>query len=121
MPLILAAALGACGRAASGIEGRWQGQSEAAVEYEMSLSESGGVVTGTGTYTISGPRPTGSFQVRGTFSAPAVTLRITHDSGTEVTFNGTLETSSELVGNLTYTVRSGEIRSEAMTFFKIVR
>jgi hypothetical protein len=25
------------------------------------------------------------------------------------------------VGNLTYTTRSGEIRSDAMTFFKIVR
>lgn len=119
--LTLVAAVGACGRAASGIEGRWLGQTQAAVEYEMFLSERSGVVTGTGTYTISGPRPTGSFQARGTFSAPAVTVLIIHDSGTEITFNGTLETSSRLVGSVTYTTRSGDLRSEAMTFFKIVR
>lgn len=119
VPLILLATLGACGEAASGIEGRWQGQSEAAVQYEMFLSESGSVVSGTGTYTISGPRPTGSFQVRGTFRAPAVTLLIIYDSGTKTTFNGTLETSSRLAGSVTYTTRSGEVRSEAMSFFKV--
>ncbi len=121
VPLLLALVLAACGRTVSDIEGEWQGQDQSAVQFEMSLSEDGGAVSGAGTYNISGPRPTGTFQVRGTFGPPSVALLFTYDNGTRATFNGTLETSSRLGGRKTYTTRSGEVRSETIMFFRIAR
>ena len=108
----------ACRAADSDIEGTWRGQSPSTVQNVMTLSESDGAVSGTGTYFISGPRPTGTFQVHGTFSDPVVTLLLEYDSGTRVTFNGRLETPSRLGGTVTFTTRSGEVRSDAVTFFK---
>lgn len=119
--LALVVALGACQGAVSDIEGTWEGQSPSTVQNIMVLSESDGAVRGTGTYFISGPRPTGTFQVRGTFSDPVVTLLLEYDSGTQVTFNGMLETPSRLGGSVTFTTRSGEVMSDTVAFFRVIQ
>lgn len=118
--LALACALIACGDTGSAIEGTWRGRTPFTVVEEFTIAERGGTVSGSGTYCISDRCPTGTFGVRGTFTDPAVTLRFSYDSGTQSTFNGSLETSWRLLGTVTCTTTSGEVRSYAMTFARRV-
>jgi len=86
------------------------------VEEQFSVAASEGNVRGSGTYCIADRCPTGTFEVRGTFSDPAVTLLFSYDSGPRTTFEGVLETSSRLAGTVTYSSTSGEVRSYTMVF-----
>lgn len=116
--LVFFVPLGGCGQNTSDIDGVWRGEHPTTVQLEMRLSETAGTVMGTGTYSISGPRPTGTFRVEGSFSNPSITLRFAYDSGTHSTFDGALEASSRMVGHISYTNRTGQTQSDPVTLYK---
>ncbi len=93
--------------APASIDGRWNAYSDGlGSSLTMTLSLSGKMVSGTGTYSVGAIR-TGSVVIAGTYRPTSAVLVITYDHGETVTFAATVTDSSHMKGKMTY--KSGTV------------
>lgn len=68
----------------------------------LRLTQSGGALTGNGTYSIEGSNLGSTLTISGTFVPPAVNLQIEYDYGLKATFEGTLVDDTTMSGMETF-------------------